>query len=126
MSRFSEWLSKQLQSRGISIGQLGAYTGISPSTLSYLVRGKTDPRYDTALRLAAFFRADPNYVLDLAGYEPVEPKPEAKLTEREAKVLYYAELLADLPETDQQVIRDVIEAAKRRRRRAESDETETE
>ena len=65
-SRLALWVRKAMEIRGIlTVRQLAEYSGVAASAISLLLRGKTKPRLETVDKLAAYFRVDRNYLLDL-------------------------------------------------------------
>lgn len=53
--------------------QVAEYTGLSPSTISNIVAGKHVPEPSTCLKLAEYFKVDPDLVLEMAGHRPSTP-----------------------------------------------------
>jgi DNA-binding XRE family transcriptional regulator len=53
--------------------QVAEYTGLSPSTIHNIIVGKYLPSSATAVKLAEYFRVDPDVALELAGHRPPRP-----------------------------------------------------
>ena len=66
---FLDWLRQAIDTRGMTLRQLGTYSGVSTAAISSILRGQGRPEMGTVYRLARYFKADPLYVLKLAGYE---------------------------------------------------------
>ncbi len=64
----AEALSKELKRRNLSLRRAAQEMGISHTTLSRLISGKTRPDVDTCAKLAGFLRFRVSRVLELAGY----------------------------------------------------------
>ncbi|HJJ32972.1 MAG TPA: helix-turn-helix domain-containing protein [Methanocorpusculum sp.] len=58
-TEFSTALKEELESRGMSVRQLSALTGIPPTTLYKVLSGERDPRFSTVKRISGVFT--PNY-----------------------------------------------------------------
>ena len=86
--QFGDWLSGQLERRGMTPNELARETGIADTSVYRYVRGRGRPDSDKAIALAAFFGADQDHVLGLAGHRaPVaSPRPDDPRLELYAKL----------------------------------------
>lgn len=79
MDRFVDWLKNEMESRGIGINQLGQYSGVSKSHISNILNGKRNPSPKIVNLIAKYFKADPDYLLELAGHRSqLAPEKEFK------------------------------------------------
>jgi transcriptional regulator with XRE-family HTH domain len=79
MDKFIAWLKNEMDSRELGINQLGLLSGVSPSHLSNILNGKRGASPRTVNLLAKFFKADADYLLELAGYRSqLAPEKEFK------------------------------------------------
>lgn len=71
-----QWLKEMIARKGTTMRQVAQYTGISVSTISNTVRGIYIPNPANCVRLAEYFKVDPDYVLQLAGHRPQRYREE--------------------------------------------------
>lgn len=57
-----------MQSRELGVNQLGTNSGVSPSHLSNILNGKRGASPRIVNLLAKYFKADADYLLELAGF----------------------------------------------------------
>lgn len=80
MATVGERLREQRQRAGLSLGQVGAYEGLTPQYLSGLERGKNNPPvWELLAKLAKRFHCTTDYLLGLTdnpnGYAPAPELP---------------------------------------------------
>lgn len=75
METFRDWLVRRLREEEMTRTRLGKLIGVDPSTVSNWTLGKDVPRPDKVRLIAREFRADPIWLLGLAGYLPEMPEP---------------------------------------------------
>lgn len=69
------WLKTRMDGRGLSQRQLALYAGISPSTVSRILRGEVAPRIDIVVGLAEYFGEDPLEALAQNGLSSLDAAP---------------------------------------------------
>lgn len=69
--RLRDWLIEQLEVRDMTQADLARAVGVSNSRISRWINEKDMPSRAYCRRLAEILDADPNYVLALAGHEPI-------------------------------------------------------
>lgn len=65
---FAAWLRAAIDTRGATLRDIAAASGVSPSALSGLARGMGRPSFETCVRLSEYFGVRRERVLNLAGY----------------------------------------------------------
>lgn len=66
-----DWLLDRLGERMWSRAELARAVGVDPSQITRWINGKDVPRRENCVRLADILAVHPNYVLALAGHEPL-------------------------------------------------------
>ncbi|BDH60090.1 hypothetical protein MTP04_02200 [Lysinibacillus sp. PLM2] len=78
MSEFGEYIKKVRDDKGMTLGQLATYSGISAAQLSRIENGKRGiPKPPTIERIAKALKIDYEELMIKAGYieEPLKPQP---------------------------------------------------
>ena len=70
LNGLTRWINSELRERGWSFRELGRRSGLSPTTISDILAGKTNPGFDFCRGIATAFGAPPERVLRLAGLLP--------------------------------------------------------
>jgi transcriptional regulator with XRE-family HTH domain len=63
----AQWLAEQMAEQRLGRNELSRQSGISEASLTRILRYGHTPNPNLIRRLAAFFRADPDTVMELAG-----------------------------------------------------------
>jgi transcriptional regulator with XRE-family HTH domain len=88
MSKFSDWLLKQMEEKDWSQADLARAADLTRSTISYYLSPKSKSPDEAALRkLAHAFKLPPEFVFEKAGLLP--PKPELSVAKQ--RLLHVAE-----------------------------------
>ncbi len=118
------WLGRQLKQSRRSMRQVAEYTGLSPSTISNIVAGKHVPEPSTCIKIAEYFKVDPDLVLELAGHRPPEPADDLPDFE-----MYISRRFRDNPALQRALIaayEAIVSVQEERRQRVEALEREIE
>jgi transcriptional regulator with XRE-family HTH domain len=112
MSKFSDWLNKQISQKGVGINQLATYTGLSSSGVSKLRLGQRNPEPETILKLADYFKVDPDWLLVLAGHRrPLTTERDWEMVEDpELRVWLSAKNINRLAPASRRAILSIIQA----------------
>ena len=106
---FSDWLIKELQTRGISSADLSRQAGISKGAISHIINSNRNPGIDMCLGISRAFNLPPEEVYRKAGLLPSVPAEQEKTNE----LTYLASQLPPL------ALDDLIEFARHRLHLAE-------
>lgn len=91
----ADWLISECDQRGLAWSEVCRRAGVSPNTISDAVNGtKIGPR--RLLKLAAYFRVDPQFLMQLAGVLPAAPWTPPPKAARESRLDYLVDRLAKL------------------------------
>lgn len=93
MNELIDWLNAAVEHRGWTYADVSRLGGISKSTLSSFVSGKSKPGIDLCLAIARAFREPPEKIFRLAGILPPIP------AERSREFEEISEMLASLPDS---------------------------
>jgi transcriptional regulator with XRE-family HTH domain len=112
MSKFSDWLNEQMKLEGVSMSQLATYAGLSYSGVSKLSLGQRHPEPETVLKLANYFKVDPDWLLELAGHRKsfTPEKDWATVNDPELRYWLSAENLNELSAASRRAIKSIIQA----------------
>ncbi len=69
------WLKEQMAEQRLGRNELSRESGISEASITRIIRYGHIPKPDLIRRLAAFFRADPDTVMELAGLVSLSDLP---------------------------------------------------
>ena len=73
---FTAWLRQRIEEKGQTERAVSMYAGLSEGTIwNILNHPESNPRPDTCLKLADYFKVDPDYLLYLAGHRPQRLPP---------------------------------------------------
>jgi transcriptional regulator with XRE-family HTH domain len=73
MNKLSEWLAKEMQTRGLSMRELARKADISHTTVADVISGQRSPTCEFCLAIARALDERPERILYLASYLPSEP-----------------------------------------------------
>ena len=74
MSDLGEWLSANIERRGLTLNATAVYSGVSSATLSEMINKGHIPRVELLFKLADYFDTPRNDILRMAGY--LEPESD--------------------------------------------------
>lgn len=74
---FSEWLMREIETRGISQAELAYKAGVSAATISHVLTGTRNAGPDLCVAIARALNYSPEYVFRIAGLLPPEEYAEA-------------------------------------------------
>ncbi|MCL5265509.1 MAG: helix-turn-helix domain-containing protein [Chloroflexi bacterium] len=67
---FAKWLSAKLAERGITASQLAAFLEVDHVSVGNWLKAKHLPEPRNIIKIAEYFKVDPDQVLEVAGYRP--------------------------------------------------------
>lgn len=109
---FTDWLQKELDTRGWSQSELGRRANLASATISYVLSGNTNPGFEFCKKVALAFGVSPERILRMAGLLPPEPEPTANSKEAN-------QLFSQLTDEEQEIVLAQMRALVERRRRQE-------
>jgi transcriptional regulator with XRE-family HTH domain len=71
-NEFGKWLFAQMQGAGYTQKQLGHLLGISDAQVNRIVHAERKPSLEVVDKSAQLFRADANFLREMAGYPTIE------------------------------------------------------
>lgn len=74
MDKFSEWLLKQIDERGMKLSELAREAKLGSGTLNHIIAGRRNPGVDVCNAIARVFNLPPEDVLRRADLLPPSPK----------------------------------------------------
>jgi transcriptional regulator with XRE-family HTH domain len=101
---------------------LAMHIGVSQSAVSSWLRGASTPGYENCLRLAEYFNAPQDEVLNLAGYAPRQETQEVRESRPDYEDLTFRQLLDLLRQLSPEEREEVLHYALFRFRRPERPE----
>jgi len=107
MSKLTEWLKQQLDSRGWTYNELGRRAELSSGTISNVMGDRTNPGLDFCIGVARAFGERPEMVLRLAGLLP--PIPDA--VDEESEIL---SIVRHLPPAKREAALDMLRGLAKR------------
>lgn len=81
-TEFSEWLTREIETRGLSQAELAYKAGVSAATISHVLSGARNAGADLCVAIAKALGYSPEYVFRIAGLLPTEddaPRPPGLL-----------------------------------------------
>lgn len=94
-ANFAEWLTNELETRGIGDRQMAKYLGVSHTSVRAWRLGFTTPSWESAGKIADHLKIDPRFVRRIVGYS-VDEFTEPKRADAERQDLSPRDLIVEL------------------------------
>lgn len=105
---FASWLRNFRETRNIGLNQFAAQTGLSNATISKVESSENIPSPGTVKKIAARWKQNEDWLLELAGHRTSKPKDNKYLNDPELMTLLSQENLARLTARERRMLKDML------------------
>ncbi len=116
---FSHWLAEKMERRGIKPSQLAAVLEVNHVSVANWLKGKNIPESHNVIKMAEYFKVDPDYVLQLAGHRPAREAGELEMLNPELTLVMRK--LARLSKESQELVLNIVTPILEREEREEKE-----